>query len=148
MIILRSILASMLLVSACSQPDSIGRQSSQLHTDDYTGKWLVINYWAEWCLPCRREIPELNRFAEKYRNSIAVFAVNFDGALGTELDRQIKKFDIQFNILESDPANQLAYPSPVVLPTTIFIDPEGKIHHTLIGPQTLATLEAQIQRPL
>ena len=28
------------------------------------GRWLVINYWAIWCAPCRDEIPELNRFAE------------------------------------------------------------------------------------
>ena len=50
------------------------------HLDDWSGRGVVINYWAEWCTPCREEIPEFN---ELYRESGAggpvVVGVNYDG---------------------------------------------------------------------
>src|SRR5690606_11211450 len=42
------------------------------------GQWLVINYWAEWCAPCRKEIPELNALPE-HIDGVRVLGVNFDG---------------------------------------------------------------------
>lgn len=131
------------VLSVACQPNSAISPGNSL-TEEYPGKWIVINYWAEWCAPCIKEIPELNQFASEYKNSVAVFAVNFDGARGEQLTGQAKKLNIQFNILESDPSSQLAYPRPTVLPTTVFICPNGKIQSTLIGPQTLASLNAEI----
>ena len=44
------------------------------------GKWVYINYWANWCQPCLEEIAAFNQFYDKYKNkNIAVFGVNYDG---------------------------------------------------------------------
>ena len=41
------------------------------------GNWIVVNYWADWCAPCIKEIPELNDFA-KENTDILVYTFNFD----------------------------------------------------------------------
>ena len=101
----------------------------------------MINYWAEWCKPCIKEIPELNRLAQQYP-TIKVLGVNFDGASGDELDRQIEKFGIAFPILATDPAAELGTSRPMVLPTTLILAPDGTLADTLVGPQTLESLLA------
>ena len=52
-----------LIFSSCSEPDYrlVGGESGKLN--DFLGKWLVINYWADWCPPCIKEMPELERLS-------------------------------------------------------------------------------------
>lgn len=107
---------------------------------DYLGRWLVINYWAEWCGPCREEIPELNRLASHQPEHIAVVGINFDGITGAELDRAVEAMNIEFSSAGQDLAASYTYPPPRVLPTTIIIDPRGNVTHQLQGPQTYAGL--------
>ena len=123
-----------LTLSACS-----GEQPPQDELSGLRGSWAVINYWAEWCTPCIKEIPELNQLAQQYPE-LAVVGVNFDGTEGDELARQIAQLGIAFPILAEDPAARLGIPRPAVLPTTLILDPEGKLANTLVGPQTLESL--------
>ena len=103
------------------------------------GQWVVINYWAQWCNPCIKEIPELNALDQKY-DQVTVLGVNYDGATGPELAQQLQKLGVAFASLEADPAAQLGTPRPVVLPTTLVVDPDGQLAKTLTGPQTLESL--------
>ncbi len=107
--------------------------------EQFRGSWVVINYWAEWCKPCIREIPELNALDRDYPE-VTVLGVNYDGASGEDLQRQLAALDVKFPTLATDPASQLGTPRPAVLPTTLVIDPDGTLVGTLVGPQTLATL--------
>ena len=109
------------------------------------GKWLVINYWAKWCNPCIKEIPELNHFSQKLTNKVDVFAVNYDGVTGTELQQQAEAIGIAFIILEQDPSKALELKRPNILPTTYIINPNGQLHKTLHGPQTLESLVNSLQ---
>ncbi len=130
-------LLAMLALVACSpaeKPDQ-GLQLAQLR-----GQWVVINYWATWCKPCIQEIPELNALDQLPQ--VTVLGVNYDGASGDELQQQRQKLGIAFATLDSDPARQLGVARPVVLPTSLVLDPQGQVHTTLVGPQTLETLEA------
>lgn len=106
------------------------------------GKTLVINYWAIWCAPCRKEIPELNELVRDHAESVIVLGVNFDGSQGETLASEIEKLGIEFDNLPSDP-RQIWNLEPVsVLPETLIISPDGQLMHRLIGPQTLASIEA------
>lgn len=106
------------------------------------GKTLVINYWAIWCAPCRKEIPELNELARDHAESVIVLGVNFDGSQGETLASEIEKLGIEFDNLPSDP-RQIWNLEPVsVLPETLIISPDGQLMHRLIGPQTLASMRA------
>lgn len=132
------LLLSLLLI-ACGNSDPTNRNVDSLSLEALRGQWVVINYWAKWCKPCIKEIPELNELDQHY-SQVSVLGVNFDGASGVELEAQIQQLGIEFPILAQDPAPQLQIRRPMVLPTTLILNPEGKLVATLIGPQTLASL--------
>ena len=113
--------------------------TSEPGLDSFRGQWLVINYWAQWCKPCIKEIPELNTLDQQYPQ-VTVLGVNYDGATGEDLAAQLEKLGVEFATLATDPASQLGTLRPVVLPTTLILDPAGQLSATLVGPQTLATL--------
>jgi thiol-disulfide isomerase/thioredoxin len=124
-----SILITLVVLAACEP-------SQQAPANETTDRWLVVNYWAEWCQPCREEIPELNRLAAELPNRVAVLGVNYDGLSGSEHDASAKLMGIEFPSSGEDPATRLNVDRPRVLPTTYLIAPDGKLAHTLIGPQT------------
>lgn len=105
-------------------------------------RWLVINYWAIWCAPCREEIPELNTLA--HRGMVRVYAVNFDDVQGEELRRQAAELGIQFPLLSADPGPALGIARPTVLPTTLILSPAGKLATRLLGPQTVESIEREV----
>ena len=105
----------------------------------YDGKWLLVNYWAEWCSPCRKEIPELNEIQD---DAIAVLGVNFDELTGAELDASIDALGIRFPVALADPRERWGADRPDVLPTTLVITPDGRLHDVLVGPQDRDSLSA------
>jgi thiol-disulfide isomerase/thioredoxin len=111
------------------------------------GQWVVINYWAQWCKPCIKEIPELNELDREF-DGVTVLGVNYDGETGEELAAQIEKLGVAFTTLSEDPSAVLGVPRPVVLPTTLILDPQGQLDATLVGPQTLASLAAATGQPV
>ena len=130
------ILLIYLSLVSCDRSESDDAYLEQASNVILTGKWIVINYWATWCGPCREEIPELNRLSREQPESLKVFGVNFEPVSGDEMEENIKEMGILFPVLPEDPYEKLGYERPLVLPTTIVISPEGSIHAELVGPQT------------
>lgn len=110
------------------------------------GKALFINFWAEWCAPCRDEIPELNELYGKYGDRLIVLAVNADGVSGDALNEQLDRMGIEFPSLPGDPRPIWGQTPTGALPETLVITPDGQLHDVLLGAQTgedlLAILEA------
>lgn len=140
-------ICAILLLSGCSEdfgPDQYGRKVTASSLD---GQWLIINYWAQWCAPCRTEIPELNILSEDLRGEpVKVIGVNFDGLQGEALQRAVKDFDIRFTVLAEDPAERFDLPHNEVLPVTYIVDQQGRLRERLLGEQTAAGLREQLQR--
>lgn len=137
-----AIVALALLLVGCEseqQPPSSTGQT--LNLASLKGEWVLINYWAPWCKPCIEEIPQLNELHHQYAG-ITVFGVNYDGAVGEALAEQVDKLGVTFPTLEQDPSAIIGTPRPVVLPTTLVLDPEGHVVETLHGPQTVESLLA------
>jgi thiol-disulfide isomerase/thioredoxin len=130
-------LAMVLVLIGCS--DRQDAPPGTLDLERLDGQWVVINYWAEWCKPCIKEIPELNALDKRYP-AVTVMGINYDGLSGEELQAQAREFGIEFHLLTTDPAPQLGVARPVVLPTTLILDPQGRLTETLVGPQTLESL--------
>lgn len=141
MLILATVLAA-----GCGADEAVYStlQGKQVRLSDYRGKVVFINYWAEWCAPCRVEIPELNRFARDYAEQAVVLSVNFDGAEGDVLGQQARALGIEFPTLLRDPRPDLDAPPAKGLPETLIIGPEGVLTGVLLGPQTLESLKAQL----
>ena len=132
------------ILSACSEPDYRLVDGKAGHLDDFLGKWLVVNYWADWCPPCIKEMPELTNFYNSNKDSVLVLAYNFDRLEGEELSNQIERFGVDIPSITNDPGLLFGWESPPSLPATYIITPEGKLLHTLIGPQTQEGLEEYI----
>lgn len=130
------------LLGACSKPADYNLTAD---LESYRGQWLVINYWAIWCKPCIKEIPELNTLNQT-RNDVTVLGVNYDGATGDELAIQIKNLAVSFPMLLADPASLLDTTRPAVLPTTLIVNPAGTLKQTLLGPQTMESLVAAVDQ--
>ncbi len=127
---------TMLLLASCQQPDFVDTQGHGYRYADLEGKWLIVNYWATWCGPCIKEIPELNKIAAEHQDHVHVFGVNFDGPDAEEMQAQVEKMKIEFPVYAIDPAVELGITKPDVLPTTFVFSADGNLHATLTGPQT------------
>ena len=121
--------------------------------ENWSGNWVVINYWAEWCAPCREEIPELNRLQAQAEAGqltvpgaagLPVYGVNYDGLLDENLSAVIERMDIAFPTLETDPQPELGYGRATVLPATVIVNPANGIHTILTGPQSAQSILAAL----
>jgi len=115
------------------------------HLQQATAKWRIVNYWSEWCAPCRREIPVLNALNEALSTTnVTVVGVNFD-----EDPREItlsiaKDMGIDFPSLTIDQVSDMKLRAPDVLPTTYILSPENEVVAKMIGEQTQESLRAQL----
>lgn len=104
-------------------------------------QWIVINYWASWCPPCVKEIPELNQLYQMYKNdNVAVLGVNYDRVDQQQLQQIITEMGVEFPTLITDPAEQLGIGEIAGLPVTYIFNPQGKLSARLYGAQTRETL--------
>ncbi len=141
------------LVTAClggcspEQPAGLAG-GGEVRFSELGGRWLLINYWAEWCAPCRDEIPELNELHERRNeHGVEVFGVNYDEVGGEKLVELMERMDVRFPVLTEDPRARWGYEQPDVLPVTVVIGPDGELRQEMRGPQTLDRLLAAIGEP-
>ena len=133
-----------LILSSCSEPDYRLVDGSSGKLDDFLGRWLIVNYLADWCPPCIKEMPELENFYNDNEDRALVLTYNFDRLEGEELQSQIIRFGVNVPSILTDPGILFGWEAPPSLPATYIINPEGILIHTLIGPQTQESLEALI----
>jgi len=136
------------LASACSRGDLPLADGQFASFADWAGRHVVINYWAEWCAPCRKEMPELNALHRAAGDQVVVLGVNYDGVTGAELDRLIDAFEIEFPLLLTDPGARFGQTIPSVVPTTLIIGPDGQLKTVLVGPQSLEDLARAVDLKL
>lgn len=117
----------------------------ETHTlSDYRGKWVVVNYWATWCPPCREEMPELTLFHEKHKDERAVvLGVNMEALPESQLREFVEEYFVGFPILLSTPDTPALGPVPG-LPTTYLVNPEGEVVGRHFGMITADDIEAFI----
>ena len=137
---------TLLFLFACSKPDYELFEGPKGNKSDFLGKWLVVNYWSDWCPPCIKEMPELESFYNQNGNKVLVLAYNFDRLEGSDLKEQILRFKVNVPSILNDPGLLFGWNTPPSLPATYIINPEGILVETLIGPQTKDSLEAIIKK--
>jgi len=123
-----------------------GLDGKTYRLSDFRGKWVLVNYWATWCPPCREELPELEVFHANHKDKDAI-------VLGVAMER-IKKERLQafvdeqflsYPILMMDPAASTELGRVPGLPTSYLINPQGELAARQVGPVTLKDLETFIE---
>ena len=99
----------------------------------YKGKWLVVNFWATWCMPCRTEMPSLDRL-QAALPGIAVVTVATGPNPVPAIERFLAEAGVKSVMVLRDPDAALAHQIGVLgLPVTVIVSPEGVEVARLIG---------------
>ena len=108
---------------------------------DYRGEWVVVNYWATWCAPCRKEMPELSALHSE-RSDVTVLGLAYEDIEDSDFDSFLETSPVSYPILKVD-VYQPPEPfgAPRVLPTTIILDHAGRAVKDFIGPVTREAIE-------
>lgn len=144
------VIATLLLMSMTAVAETVdfeleGLDGKRYRLSDYRGKWVLVNYWATWCPPCREELPELEVFHNNHKDTNAV-------VLGVAMERievpRLKAFvDEQFlsyPILITQPAARTELGRVPGLPTSFLVNPNGELVARQVGPLTQEDLESFI----
>jgi thiol-disulfide isomerase/thioredoxin len=112
---------------------------------DWRGKVVLINIWATWCVPCRDEMPALDRLeTERGGKDFEVVAVNIDKGGPDKARAFLQETGTMRLALYTDPSGKLfAALKAVGMPTTLIIDRNGKEIGRLVGPADWGSPEAK-----
>ena len=116
----------------------------EVSLSDYRGQWIVVNYWATWCTPCLKEIPDLSELHEE-RGDLTVLGLAFEDLEDSDFDEFLEDFEVSYPILKVD-VYQPPEPfgAPRALPTTIILDKQGRAVKAFLGPVTREAIEGFI----
>lgn len=109
---------------------------------DYKGKVVVLNFWATYCIPCRIEMPSLEKLSQKHQdNDVSVVAISLDEGKEKAIQSLVKKMDLTFPIaMEGQSAGDSYEVS--VLPVTYIIGKQGELLARVVGDRDWAGEEA------
>ena len=134
-------LLCLFIIFGCQKNDIEVFNGSNTSMEKLQGQWIVVNYWADWCAPCIKEIPELVDFAHE-NSDILVYAFNFDELDSEDLAPVAKKFKVDIPSLISHPREIWGIETPPAVPATFFIDPNGVLVKSFFRPQTKDSLNS------
>ena len=102
--------------------------------EDWRGQWLLVNFWATWCAPCRQEMPGLDALAEEFAGrGLTVLPIATGRNAPAAMDRFLAEVGVDLPVY-LDPKQELARNLGVMgLPATLLIDPEGREVARMIG---------------
>ena len=108
------------------------------------GKWVIVNYWATWCVPCIKEMPDISRFVAAHQNVVAI-GLAYEDSEPADIKAFLARHPVAYPIaqvsLDQPPKD---FDEPRGLPTTYLIGPDGKVAKHIVGPVTEASLEGLI----
>ena len=101
----------------------------------YRGDWLVVNFWATWCAPCRKEMPQLDALARRYQGrGVKVIALSVDRGGAEKPEKFLNELGVAHLTRLYDPSYKAARAAALIgLPTTLLISPQGQEIGRLAG---------------
>lgn len=117
-------------------------QGSLVSSSDWTGTPTVINFWATWCVPCRKEIPVLQELAEE--GSVRIVGIALDENREQLVRDYVERAGMTYPLLFG---NQAVFESwdGLTIPYTLVLDRDGLLHRVYRGPVTYEDLMRDLE---
>lgn len=121
---------------------------TKVKLSDLKGKKVIVNFWATWCGPCQREMPDMQEFYSKYQKDVEILAVNYTASEGTDGKEKVRKFaeekGVTFPILLDTDIKVTTTYKVITIPTSYFVDTKGVIQDKFTGPMTVQEMEKRV----
>lgn len=105
------------------------------------GKYVIVNYWATWCVPCIKEMPDISRFVAAHKDKVAAIGLAYEDTDKADIQAFLAKHPVSYPIAQvtlDKPVKD--FDEPRGLPTTWLIGPDGKVAKRFVGPVTETSL--------
>jgi len=120
-------------------------EGKNVSLSDYKGKVVIIDFWATWCGPCRRGIPDLIDLQNKYKDKLAVIGISLDMAnTKPKVPDFVNQMGINYPIVYFDDKVINDYGGINAIPTTFIIDKNGNIVKKIVGLYPKSEIEKQL----
>jgi len=108
---------------------------NQVALHDYSGKPVLLFFWATWCISCKEDIVLLEKFSQRKRDQFEILTLVIDGENEKRVKRVVKKHKISLPVL-LDANEKIARTYGIwMIPTAFLINREGWIEGVIVGPR-------------
>ena len=113
---------------------SVDNSGATVRLSAFTGKIVVLNFWATWCPPCTHETPWFVEFQRKYKDAgLVVIGISFDEDGWKSVTPFIARLGVNYPVIIGDRQISHSYGGMDSLPATVIVDRSGRIAATHVG---------------
>src|ERR1041385_3062782 len=93
-----------------------------------SGKWVIVNYWATWCSPCLKELPDISAFVTAHKDTVAAIGLAFEDSDKADIEKYLAAHPISYPVAQVDVIEPPKdFDTPKGLPNTYVIAPDGHV---------------------
>ena len=110
-----------------------------------SGKWVIVNFWATWCSPCLKELPDISAFVTAHKDKVAGIGLDFEDTEKADVVKFLQQHPLSYPVAQigmDDPPKD--FETPKGLPNTYVIAPDGHVAKAFLGPITTKDLDGVI----
>ena len=109
------------------------------------GKWVIVNYWATWCAPCLKELPDISAYVSAHRDKVVAIGLAFEDTDKEDIVKFLKTHALSYPVAQVDVMDPPKdFDTPKGLPNTYVIAPDGHVAKAFLGPITSKDIDAVI----